>query len=208
MSVSTVSRSLFLLSLLVSPALLGAQPPQPLPSVRVDASVPKPDGSWPDSLRTRLRDSLARGRARWRASRPNEYLVSAVATGGMFRVVRTPELDGQMEAARVRGDSIVEIVQRPDPQYAKTPDWRTVTIDSVFRTLEHAVASPGRQIEILKLDPLWGFPREWRTDDARNGYGSRFVTDAVSGGAIVFFEPVLPRPCGLMRRMFRLCRAI
>lgn len=206
MNLRLSSRYVLLVKLLASPALLSAQQPHPLPPVRIDATFTQPDSRWPDSLRTRFRDSLTRGRERWRASRPPEYLVSVIATWGMTRVVRTPEFDGQLEAARVRGDSIVGIVHRPDPRYALTPDWRTVTIERVFLELERAVASPGRQIQVLKLDTLWGFPREWRTDDARNGYGSRYVTDAVSGGAIVFFEPVLPRSCGLIRRMLRRCR--
>lgn len=196
---------MILIGLLASPATIVAQTSQPLPPVRVDAVFAPRDGRWPDSLRVRLRDSLARGRERWQASRPQEYLIAAISTWGMIRVTRTPEHDGQLEAARVRGDSLVGIVHRPAPQFTPTPDWRTVTVDSLFLHLERAVKSPTRQIVALKLDPVWGYPTEWRTDDARNGYGGTYVTDQVSGGAIVFFEPVLPRACALLRRVLRRC---
>lgn len=140
-----------LLQLLKLPTLLSAQPPQRVSPVQVNAKYTQPDGRWPDSLRVQIRDSLARGRERWRDSRPREYLVSTISTWGMFRVVRTAEFDGQLEAAHVRGDSIVAIVHRPDRRFAPTPNWRTVSIDGVFLHLERAIESPDRQVQVPKI---------------------------------------------------------
>lgn len=185
-----------------------AQGTSPLPPVRIEGKAPVGrDGRWPDSLRTRMRDSLARGRARWEQSRPSEYVVGVISTWAMARMVRTDVIDGQLEAVRVRGNRITGLARRTAPQFTPAPDWRHVTIDSVFRRLEMTLADSTQQIATLKLDPAWGFPREWKTDDARNGFSSSFATDQASGGAIVFFEETPPSACNIVRRVLRRCRS-
>ena len=119
--------------------------------------------------------------------------------------VRDPAYDGQLEAVHVRGDSVVGLVRRPAPQYTPAPPWTHMTIDRVFRELEAAVANPTRQVATLTLDSVWGFPRSWSTDDARNGYGSVSISDQVSGGAVVFFEPTKEPGCVWWRRRLRRC---
>ena len=183
-----------------------AQEPPRTPPVRVQSTFIDPNGRWPDSLRQTMRDSLARGRERWQRTRPPQYLVATIVTWAMAVPVRDPAYDGQLEAVRVRGDSVVGIVRRPAPQYIPAPPWTHVTIDRVFRELEAAVASPARQVAGLTLDSIWGFPRSWTTDDARKGYGRGSVTEQASGGAVVFFEPIAERRCAGWRRRLHRCR--
>lgn len=205
-SLKTLSIALLVLDHCAAHAAAGAQEPHRLPPVRVEATVIERNGHWPDSVRALVRDSLARGRARWQRSRPPEYLVGTIVTLAMVFPRRDPADDGQLEALRVRGDSVVGIVRRPAPQFTPAPPWTRVTIDRVFIALEAAVASPTRRIVTLTLDSLWGFPRSWQTDDAQNGYSSRYVTDQGTGGAVVFFEPVATRPCAWWRRLLSRCR--
>ena len=202
---TTLRLALLVLGLSLTQPVL-AQPPGQLPPVRVQAKYEDPmGGTWPDSLRQVIRDSLARGRERWERTRPPQYLVAAITTWSMFVLVRDSTYDGQIEAARVRGDSIVAVIHRPAPQYTRRTQWLKVSVDSLFRHLEAEVASPTRKVDVLTLDSVWGYPRSWRTDYARNGYGRSSVSEQVSGGAVVFFEPETERSCAWWRRWLHKC---
>jgi hypothetical protein len=154
-----------------------------------------------------MRDSLARGRARWERARPAQYLVATTSNWMMARPARTTEADGQLEAVRVRGDTIVAVIKRPAPALRSSPVWTHATVDSLFRFLAAELADPQRQMIGLLLDSLWGFPRSWHTGDARVGYGQGVPTESDRGGAVLHFEPEVVSRCARWRRLVGRCRA-
>jgi hypothetical protein len=58
----------------------------------------------------------------------------------------------------------------------------------MFAEIEKNLLDPRRQIIGLALDPYYGYPVRWQTDDARNGYG-RYVTDQGYWATVRSFVP-------------------
>ena len=165
--------------------------PTPLPAVRVEGQVPplhtSAEGHWPDSARRAMRDSLRGGRERWRATRPMAYAFAARTTMSMVAIDGGPELEGVMFAVLVRGDTIVGGI-RKRAAFDRFTQWQTWSVESVFRMLESTVNNDKAQVAALTLDPTYGFPTAWETDDARNGYSNSFVTDQGSAGRVEWFS--------------------
>lgn len=85
----------------------------------------------------------------------------------------------------VVGDSIVGEVAAPDTaDHGRRID---LTVDGLFEEIEKNLRDERRQIIGLELHPYYGYPIRWETDDARNFYSSRFVTDQGYWGRVVSF---------------------
>lgn len=160
--------------------------------------------TWPLFARRAMLDSLAAGRRRWEANHPASYRIAA-GIGCGFCGVFPP---GTYPLARVHGRDVfaegtfhpIEKIDLGDPL--------AVSVDSLFRLLEQTANDTTRKITELKLDPVFGLPREWSTDGARNGYRGMTVTDQDDWGRVLLFTPdESPTPCGWWRRMLRSCPA-
>jgi hypothetical protein len=110
----------------------------------------------PDTLRARLRDSLAAGRARWLEHRPAAY---ELAVGvGCFCPANGTTSHPQVI---VRGRRIVGI--RRIPQRQMSPEelvyWEVWTVDGLFDHAERELRDPRRASSQFTLDGQYGFPR-------------------------------------------------
>lgn len=180
-----------------------AQVPEPLPVMQVRAKAYV--RTWPDSARQVMRDSLAIARRRWTQTRPERYDFAVLNGPTMVSIVYDQRYDGHRRTMRIKGDSIVAIVFERAPQYTRRSQWSDVTVDQVLRHLEAAVADSSRQVDRLEIDPIFGYPRVWRTDDARNGYG-RHISEQSDGGEVVLFRPDAKRAaCRWWRRVTGRC---
>lgn len=113
-------------------------------------------GAMPDTLRARLRDSLAAGRARWLEHRPAAY---ELAVGvGCFCPANGTTSHPQVI---VRGRRIVGI--RRIPQRQMSPEelvyWEVWTVDGLFDHAERELRDPRRASSQFTLDGQYGFPR-------------------------------------------------
>ena len=179
-----------------------AQLPTTLPVVR---TMHHPDslhtGTWPDSARRAMLDSLAAGRQRWDRQRPAEYLIASYSTDNMVAIESTSD---SYAGWLVRGDSLIRRIAIHPATFDKWRQWLANTIDRTFAIVEHAARDSAYQVDLLELDPHYGFPIAWHVDDAQNRYSSRFVTDRGYGARVELFtaDPRAWR-CSWWRRLLR-----
>lgn len=171
-------------------AAVNAQTARPLPvtPVRAHADVT----TWPDSARRAMRDSLVAARRKWERTRPLQYDIAMTRAPSLIAVANDQRYDGHLRFVRVIGDSMVATMFERAPQFTRGTAWSDITVDRLFRYLESVVADSARQVDRLELDPTFGYPTRWHTDDARNGYGG-YVTDKSDGGDVVLFRSVPQR---------------
>ena len=87
----------------------------------------------------------------------------------------------------VRGDSLIRRIAIHPATFDKWRQWLANTIDRTFAIVEHAARDSAYQVDLLELDPHYGFPIAWHVDDAQNRYSSRFVTDRGYGARVELF---------------------
>ena len=61
-------------------------------------------------------------------------------------------------------------------------------MDMIFAQLTRAVGDSSLQVDKLTIDTTYGYPRMWRIDDVRNGWGHVYVSDQASGGSVALFN--------------------
>jgi hypothetical protein len=164
--------------------------------------------TWPLVARRAVLDSLAAGRRQWEANRPAGYRFSVGILCGFCGYVDPSRPPGTYPVARIRGREMVATGTFHPSQKINEGRWFIGTVDSLFGLLEREASDTGRKLEELRLDPVFGFPRSWTTDDARNGYHMTFWTDQNDWGRVELFVPDdPPAPCGWLRRLLRTCPA-
>ena len=187
----------------VCTAAAEAQVPEQLPVVQVRATVVR---TWPDSARRAVRDSLAVARKRWAQARPERYDFAVRNGPSMIAMESDRRHDGHRRIMRIKGDSIVAIVFESAPQYTRRTQWSDLTVERVFQHLEAAVDDTSRKVARLEIDPVFGYPRVWSTDAARNGYGY-YASDQSDGGEVELFRPDTRHlTCQWWRQLFGRCK--
>lgn len=116
----------------------------------------------PTASRDRQRNlnSLAAGRRRWARAGVTEYRIQTHTD--CFCIYRPGELDSLLQRSllTVRAGAIVGR-SRGRPPGALENQW---TVDTLFDRVEQDLKDPGRDVRELRLDPRYGFPRDYQAE--------------------------------------------
>ena len=184
----TESSLSMLLALLLS-AGAHAQAVQRLPVVEVRGAYVVDTTGWPLSARKAAVDSLAAGRRRWQATRLERYRLAVYLRCGFCGNYWHGGPTGTQPAAVVRGSKVLRVVAYRPAGPVVEAQWMFESVDALFAMIEREANDPARQLPKLRLDPTYGFPRSWETDDVHNGYSGYFVMDAGYRAEVALFEP-------------------
>ena len=130
---------------LISASLVEAQTPQ---RERVQTVRVMPQEAMPDSLRLRLSDSLAAGRARWRDRGPTSYEIAV--TVGCFCSPETGRPQHPVVSVRNAHVVAVRSASAREAQRALLV-WKRWTVDSLFAYAERELRDQRRAVNTLVL---------------------------------------------------------
>lgn len=127
--------------------------------------------------REELLDTLRAGRERWRNERPRRYRLEVTENAGMIAYVG-PQFRLVTE---VVGDSVrhVRRTRVAEPRLS----WRATTVERLFAWAEDHVRTTDARVDVLELDPRYGFPRRLHSDRAN-------TTDSETDVRVAAFTPV------------------
>jgi len=161
--------------------------------------------AWPAAERSRMLDSLAAGRRRWRERRPRRYEFAAYTACGLCGGGSVGDPPGTHPIMRVDGEITSRGTYVPT-KFRPQVQWLNITVDSLFEVLDAVARDTSRQVRLLRLDATYGFPRRWVVDDVHNGYAGYYRTDHDDWGEVDRFAPI--GECGFLswRRFFAATR--
>jgi hypothetical protein len=189
-----LSRRLAASSVLIALAIVPgtraqAQGAQRLPAVDVNGQYVRDTSGWSMSDRRAALDSLAAGKRRWEARRLERYRLSIYLRCGFCGNYWHDGPAGTQPAAVVHGSTVIRTVAYRPAGPVVAAQWMFASVDTLFAMLEREANDPRRQLRSLTLDPLYGVPRSWETDDVHNGHNGYHITDAGYRAEVPLFEP-------------------
>lgn len=109
--------------------------------------------------RQRNLDSLAAGRGRWARAEVAEYRIQT-HTDCFCIYIPEDSVVPRGSLLTIRDGAIVGR-SRGRPTFPPANEW---TVDTLFERVERDLLNPGRVVRRLRLDPAYGFPREYHAE--------------------------------------------